>query len=159
MEKRCRTRRMVNLDENIEQSPSGISMIPEEGKNVWNNSFCFHYYLEICLLINLWTWNFLCFNFLGYPTKSFSSKVAKHKAKILREHCPSHQLFFMFVSFVDVVTLSKTNTLIDLPIPNEIIDNIFTYLSSVDLLNLSVVGNERLRDCSYKLLRKNPLGN
>ena len=76
----------------------------------------------------------------------------------LREQYPSHQIFFTFVSFVDVVALPKIHTLLDLPIPNEIIDNIFTYLSSLDLLNLSIVGNERLRECSCKLLRKTPRG-
>ena len=52
--------------------------------------------------------------------------------------------------------LLKENTLTDLP--NEIIEKILTYLSSADLLNLSIAGNERLKDCSYRLLRKKANG-
>ena len=45
-----------------------------------------------------------------------------------------------------------------LGIPNEIIEKILSYLQSEDLLSLAVIGNKRLRDCSYKFLRKKPLG-
>ena len=39
----------------------------------------------------------------------------------------------------------KKNALTDLP--NESIQNILTYLTSEDLLNLSIVGNERFPRC------------
>ena len=45
-----------------------------------------------------------------------------------------------------------------LDIPDEMIDKVLSYLPSEDLLNLGVVGNKRLIDCSYKSLRKKPLG-
>ena len=45
-----------------------------------------------------------------------------------------------------------------LDMPNEITEKVLSYLQSEDLLNLCVIGNKRLRDCSYKLLRKSPLG-
>ena len=45
-----------------------------------------------------------------------------------------------------------------LDMPNEITEKVLSYLQSGDLLSLAVIGNKRLRDCSYKFLRKKPLG-
>ena len=45
-----------------------------------------------------------------------------------------------------------------LDIPDEMIDKVLSYLKSEELLNLAAIGNKRLRDCSYKFLRKKPLG-
>ena len=42
---------------------------------------------------------------------------------------------------------------LDLPIPNEIIEIVTTYLSTEDLLLLFAVGSERLKECTLKVLR------
>ena len=54
--------------------------------------------------------------------------------------------------------MSHTEKIDFLGIPNEIIEKLLSYLQFEDLLSLGVIGNKRLRDCSYKFLRKNPLG-
>ena len=45
-----------------------------------------------------------------------------------------------------------------LELPNEVIEKIFAYLSSADLLSLGVVGNKKLRYCCYSLLHRKPHG-
>ena len=54
--------------------------------------------------------------------------------------------------------MSRLEKIDFLDIPDEMIDKVLSYLPSEDLLNLGVIGNKRLRDGSYKLLRKKPLG-
>ena len=43
---------------------------------------------------------------------------------------------------------------LDFPIPNEIIEIVTTYLSAEDLLVLAAVATERLKKCTYRVLRK-----
>ena len=47
---------------------------------------------------------------------------------------------------------------LDLPIPNEIIEIVTTYLSAEDLLALAAVGTERLKNCAFRVLRKKVQG-
>ena len=43
---------------------------------------------------------------------------------------------------------------LDFPIPNEIIKMVMSYLSTEDLLGLAAVATERLKKCTYRVLRK-----
>ena len=43
---------------------------------------------------------------------------------------------------------------VDFPIPNEIIEKVTAYLSIWQLLNLAEVGTERLKKCTFRVLRK-----
>ena len=44
------------------------------------------------------------------------------------------------------------------PIPNEIIEIVMAYLSAEDLLSLAAVGENRLRECAFSVLRTKSCG-
>ena len=52
----------------------------------------------------------------------------------------------------------KKNATLDLPLPNEIMEKILNDLPPEDLLSLCIVGNKRIKNCSYNLLRREPNG-
>ena len=54
------------------------------------------------------------------------------------------------MSLLDQTTMSS--------LPNEILLKVVSYISPEDLLTLAIVGDKRLRNCSYRPLRKHPLG-
>ena len=47
---------------------------------------------------------------------------------------------------------------LDFPIPNEVIEKVTTYLATEDLLALAEIGSERLRKCTFRVLRKKSRG-
>ena len=55
--------------------------------------------------------------------------------------------------------MEKTD-LFDFPIdfPNEIMEMVMAFLSPEDLLVLAAIGTERLKNCTFSILRKKPWG-
>ena len=43
---------------------------------------------------------------------------------------------------------------IDFPIPNELVEIVTAFLAPEDLLVLAAVGTERLKKCTFRVLRK-----
>ena len=69
-----------------------------------------------------------------------------------------------FLSIVSVYLISDQFSCLDqsnfleFPLPNEIVEKVLLYLLTEDLISLAVVSDQRLRDFTYKILRKKANG-
>lgn len=52
------------------------------------------------------------------------------------------------------MSCSDQASLLELQLPNEVIDTVLSYLSSEELLILARVCTERLKNCSYRVVRQ-----
>lgn len=88
-------------------------------------------------------------SFFHYPDFSFSNTKSKSfLATVLQ-----------FSNFISDLTCNLVSAaLLHLHLPNEVIDNVLSYLTSEDLLNVARISSERLKNCSYRIIRKRTIG-